>query len=34
MKHYGRDDVPLRFDAVLLSGKKGDYRLEHLEAIF
>lgn len=33
MTHYGRDDVPLRFDAVLLSGKESDYTLEHLEAI-
>ena len=29
----GRDDVPLRFDAVLLTGVRENYRLEHLENI-
>ena len=28
-----RDDVPLRFDAVLLTGTKERYRLEHLKNI-
>lgn len=31
---HGRDDLPLRFDALLLSGGVHDYRLEHLEGIF
>lgn len=30
---YGRDDLPLRFDAVLVSGSRGRYRLEHLQNI-
>lgn len=31
--HFGRDDLPLRFDALLLSGDRVGYRLEHLEGI-
>lgn len=31
--HFGRDDLPLRFDAVLVSGDRADYRLEHLEGV-
>ena len=31
--HFGRDDLPLRFDALLLSGDRAGYRLEHLEGI-
>jgi len=30
---YGRDDVPARFDAVLITGSRGRYRLEHLKDI-
>lgn len=30
----GRDDLPLRFDAILLSGREKGYSLEHLEAAF
>lgn len=30
---YGRDDLPLRFDAVLLSGDRASYHLEHLKGI-
>lgn len=32
-ERFGRDDLPLRFDALLLSGDAADYRLEHLEGI-
>lgn len=32
--HHGRDDLPLRFDALLLSGEAEGYTLEHLEGIF
>ena len=31
--HFGRDDLPLRFDALLVSGDRAGYRLEHLEGI-
>lgn len=31
--HYGRDDLLLRFDAVLLEGDAQRYRLVHLEGI-
>ena len=31
---YERDDLPLRFDAVLLTGTDKNYRLEHLKAAF
>lgn len=31
---FGRDDLPLRFDALLVSGDPSGYRLEHLEGIF
>lgn len=31
--YFGRDDLPLRFDAVLVSGDRADYRLEHLEGV-
>ena len=31
---YERDDLPLRFDAVLLVGTKAEHRLEHLKAVF
>jgi len=31
---YKRDDLPLRFDAVLLSGTQAQHKLEHLENIF
>lgn len=30
---FGRDDLPLRFDALLISGDRGAHRLEHLEGI-
>lgn len=30
---FGRDDLPVRFDAVLLLGKRDSYRLRHLKAI-
>ena len=30
---FGRDDLPLRFDALLVSGDREAYRLEHLEGI-
>jgi len=31
---FGRDDLPLRFDALLVTGDRTRYRLEHLEGIF
>ena len=31
---FSRDDLPLRFDALLVSGSRGRYDLEHLEGIF
>lgn len=30
---FGRDDLPVRFDAVLVTGSKTNFRLEHLENI-
>lgn len=30
---YNRDDLFMRFDAVLLLGSKDDYRLEHIQNI-
>ncbi len=30
---FGRDDLPVRFDAVLLLGGQKSYRLRHLQAI-
>jgi len=30
---FERDDLPMRFDAVLLSGVEGDFELEHLKNI-
>lgn len=33
-EHCGRDDLPLRFDAVLISGTQKRYALEHLQGIF
>ncbi len=33
-ERYGRDDLPLRFDAVLVSGTEARYRLEHLKGVF
>jgi putative endonuclease len=33
VEHYKRDDLALRFDAVLILGNKKSYRLEHLENI-
>lgn len=32
-ERYGRDDLPLRFDAILVSGDASAYSLEHLEGI-
>jgi putative endonuclease len=32
-ERYGRDDLPLRFDAVLVSGSRERYRLKHLQNI-
>lgn len=31
---YERDDLPLRFDAVLLTGTLEKHRLEHLKEVF
>lgn len=33
-KRFGRDDLPLRFDALLVSGRREQHSLEHLEGIF
>lgn len=33
LAHLGREDVPVRFDAVLVTGPEGRHELEHLEAI-
>ncbi len=33
LQHFKRDDVPVRFDAVLVSGTEANYRLEHLRNI-
>ncbi len=32
-EHYARDDLPLRFDAVFVSGDARAHTLEHLEGI-
>lgn len=32
-ERFGRDDLPLRFDALLVSGDRGRHRLEHLQGI-
>ncbi len=34
VEHYGRDDLPLRFDAVLITGSREKHRLEHLKNAF
>lgn len=34
VKMYVRDDLPVRFDAVLLDGTKASYQLEPLENIY
>jgi putative endonuclease len=33
VEKYSRDDLPVRFDAVLITGTEKSYRLEHLENI-
>jgi putative endonuclease len=33
VERHGHDDVPVRFDAVLVSGRESDWRLEHLQDI-
>lgn len=33
VRRYGRDDVPLRIDAVLVHGTEGRHRIEHLEDV-
>lgn len=33
IERYQRDDLPVRFDAVLVLGTKSEYKLEHLENI-
>lgn len=33
-KRYGRDDLPMRFDVVLIEGDKRSWRLEHLRNAF
>ncbi|MEZ4631196.1 MAG: YraN family protein [Deinococcales bacterium] len=32
--HYNRDDLPMRFDAVLVEGDVTGYQVQHLEGIF
>lgn len=34
LERFGRDDLPVRFDAVLLQGSRTNYALEHLEGVF
>lgn len=34
VEHYRRDDLPLRFDAVLITGSRERHRLEHLKNAF
>lgn len=34
MTRYKRDDLPLRFDAILVHGRENAFRLEHLENVF
>ncbi len=31
---YGRDDLPVRFDAILIEGSRDRFALQHLEAVF
>ena len=31
---YGRDDLPVRFDAILIEGSPDRHALQHLEAVF
>ena len=33
VEKFQRDDLPVRFDAVLITGTEAKYRLEHLENI-
>jgi putative endonuclease len=33
VEKFARDDLPVRFDAVLITGTEEKYRLEHLENI-
>lgn len=33
VRQYGRDDVPLRIDAVLVLGTEAHHRIEHLEDV-
>ncbi len=33
VRRYGRDDVPLRIDAILVHGTEGRHRIEHLEDV-
>ncbi len=33
VENFERDDLPMRFDAVLLSGVESDFELEHLKNI-
>lgn len=33
LRHYGRDDVAMRVDALLIHGDEGRHRLEHLEDV-
>lgn len=32
--HFGRDDLPVRFDAVLITGAPPHHRIEHLQNAF
>ncbi len=32
-ERFGRDDIPLRFDALLFLGNRGEHTLTHLEGI-
>lgn len=34
VKSYGHDDVPVRFDAVLVEGPRTGYRVKHLKGVF
>lgn len=34
IQQFQRDDIPARFDAVLITGNEKHHRLEHLENIF
>jgi len=33
LRHYGHEEVACRFDAVLLSGSREDYTVEHLRGL-